>query len=323
MVVLEALKGGSKFPFDMLKCERESVVGYWDWWWEGRDMGVLDRPYTISDSDPILRPTDSKETIDTNGDYDHFDDVFQKLLSDGILPRGRAISRTAYRSAVVDYLCGLAPQLPEPLVIFMGGGYGAGKTSTIKYLSSSGVLPGRLPQCALHGVDYCKQVLPEFNLVKSVSDGRASEICQNESRLISDTLFATLISEKRSFVWDSSMSDYEKTLPKLDYAKKNEYQVGMFGVLTDLEVAKRRAMKRACDTGRFAHPGYLEGSHRKFWSNLDQYVRYPFDFLYILENSIDLDTPENQPIIALKQPEDSEVQFIDSDTYRSYTSNPS
>ena len=172
----------------------------------------------------------------------------------------------------------------RPEVIFTGGGYGSGKTASIQYLLKVGALPNLADFRSLQGVDYCKQLIPEFNLLKAVSDGRASETCQNESRLISSQLFRTLVEQGKSFAWDSSMSSQSESLERIEMCKSAGYTVRLVAVLTDLEVAVRRAMGRAHITKRFAHPDFLSGSHAHFRASLETYLE-TVDSALVLENT--------------------------------------
>lgn len=315
--IFERLINGDLFSYSLLRTEREAVVQYWKWWWQQADRNKLDRPRTLVDTDPILAVTASKSTVDTITDDFFFSDPFRYALSVGELPRGHQVKRVEYRQAIADMLTPRCAPSDSPTLVFTGGGYGAGKTNTLHWLAREGKAPDGITASALQGVDYCKQLLPEFNQVKMVSDGRASEICQEESRLISDLLFCQLVSDKRTFGWDSSMSNKENTLKKITYAKNAGYRLALIGVLTQTEVAVRRAMERARKTRRFAPPKYLHESHTSFAGHLGDYMEL-MDEVMIIENSREIQ--DGGPhLVAQKAPGEKALKVFDRPLFASYT----
>lgn len=318
--ILDALKQGERFPYKLLRQEQDIIVEYWDWWWKhGHQEGVVDRIYTLSDDEEILRPTADKDTIDTVTDDEFFPPPLANALQTPEFERGYKVCRKDYRNAIVDHCVEKCPLLAQPLALFVGGGYGAGKTGTLQFLIDNGFLRLGFGREALVGVDYFKQLLPEFNLLKAVRDGRASETCQQESRNISNQLFSRLVDDGRSFAWDSSMSDLQSTLRKVEFARSRNYQLVLIAILTQPEVARRRAMKRAFETKRFPHPNYFEASHSNFWKALPSYTGV-FDDIRVLENSADYGTADSQIRIARKTLGRPEFQILDERLWRSYVS---
>lgn len=319
--ILQRLIKGDRFSYSLLRAERDAVEGYWEWWWKQADTSSLERPMTLVDSDPILTPTIEKKTVDTFTDSFMFSDPLRNLLKSNILPSGESVDRGVFHQALADHLTQFGIKGEKPALIFTGGGYGAGKTSGLQHLVKIGKSPVDIPMSALQGVDYCKQALPEFSRVQRVADGRASKICQEESRTISDLLFCQLVAEKRTFGWDSSMSNKESIFKKIEFAQKNGYRMALLAVLTVLETAIPRAMHRARETRRFAPPKHLEASHRAFWSNLGDYVE-TFDEALVLENS--KEQKEGGPrLLARKEAGEINVKIFDRSLYEGYTSNVS
>lgn len=314
--ILQRLINGDRFPYALLRAEREAVEGYRNWWWDQADRHSLERPMTLVDSDPILIPTCDKKTVDTFTDDFMFSDPLRNLLERNILPRGESVNRSDYRQSLADHLTQFGLKSEKPALIFTGGGYGAGKTSGLQFLVKTGKCPVNIPVSALQGVDYCKQLLPEFSQVQRVADGRASEICQEESRTISDLLFSQLVSEGRTFGWDSSMSDKKKTFKKIEYAQKKGYRIVLLAVLTKLEIAIPRAMHRAKETRRFAPPKYLESSHKAFWDNLPDYMEI-FDEALVLENS-KAQNGGGPSLLARKTGGEKLFKIFDPAAYESY-----
>jgi predicted ABC-type ATPase len=315
--ILKGLIAGNQFPYRLLRAERDAVEGFWKWWWDNcANMSSLQRPETLENNDSILISTSSKKVVDLVTDDFMFSNPLLHLLDNGIFPRQEELDRGSFHQLLVNHLTQNGIKEGTPTVIFTGGGYGAGKTSALQWLTRSNDKIHPIPPKALQGVDYCKQLLPEFSLVQRVADGRASEICQNESRIISDLLFKQLVTEKRTFGWDSSMSNKEQTLEKIEFAKTQGYRVKIIAVLTKLEVAVVRAMERAKQTRRFAPPKYLEDSHRSFWKHLPDYMTLVDEGL-ILENSGDM--KDGGPrMLGRKEAGDNIFKIIDETTYQDY-----
>lgn len=317
--ILSGLQGGHQFPFSILKDETEAIQAFWEWWWENCFDGSLNRPKTIQDEDPLVaQHTMSKEFVDTKTHDEFFARTLKKNLHHGSLPREYHVPRAEYRNRIVDLLLPEAPICTQRAICFTGGGYGAGKTLTLQHSIKAFDIQMKLETEVLHGVDYCKQLLPEFNIVKAMADGRASEICQTESRAISDAFFQRAVIDGRNFGWDSSMSHHGATHQKIDHALENGYSLDLIGVLTDTKVAIGRAMKRAQKTKRFAPPLYLEASHRDFCANLMTYIP-KFDRAWIFENSSDRQDPI---LIAVKTRKTENLDILDENLFGAYIKIP-
>jgi len=285
--ILEGLKRGERFPFRLLAEDMETVDAYWEHWWNDQTMTDLTRPYTVSDDDPELVVTDEKSTLDTES----YSEFFSKPLRYGLqdpLPRGSQVSRCEYRDSLVSHLVRRGETLSEPKIVFVGGGYGAGKTTILQFLANHRRLPFQITSVV--GVDICKDFLPEFHRLRRVADGRASEICQKEAREVSNRLFIKLIEHRRSFAWDSSMSNENETIEKLKVAKDHGYTLELVAVKTSTQTAIRRAMSRARESRRFAHPRYLATSATGFQAAFKSYLPY-FDLVMCFENDLDDSSP--------------------------------
>ena len=147
--------------------------------------------------------------------------------------------------------------------------YGAGKTTVLTMKGRRPFLP--LPQENIVGVDTFKLFLPEYEAIRRVGDGRASSVVQEEARKLSDSTFHLLIRMGRSFMWDSSMSDLEATRQRIAAAKGHGYRLILVAVGCPIDAAIRKALYRAKQTRRFAHPAHLENSHRNFARAFDTY----------------------------------------------------
>jgi predicted ABC-type ATPase len=169
--------------------------------------------------------------------------------------------------------------LPEPWIVFTGGGYGSGKTTILGHLGEHGQIPCK----GLVGADMFKQLIPEYHLIKSVADGRASLTVQKECMLLLKRLFPMLVEKRRSFVLDSSMSDQKETVARTQLAKKMGYKLMMVAVLTPLQIAINQAMHRAKISRRLPHPKALPESHVSFRQHLREYEPL-FDSILVFTN---------------------------------------
>lgn len=283
----QSLIEGNQFPFSLLRCEQDTLDEYWEKWWElNGEKGVIVRPYPIADSDPILRPTVNLPFADTITQSALFEKNLIEWLRDGSLKTSATYERADFQEDVAELISNrnVAVDDEPPVVFFLGGGYGAGKSSVISVLLNWG-LPSRLKGLnSLVGVDTCKLAIPEYNCLIGVYDGRASEICQDESRKISEMIFEKLIRKKVSFAWDSSLSNPEAAQDKFRRCKEAGYQVVLIGILTDLEIARARAMKRAFQVLRFPPPKHFDASHAGFRENVEKYWNL-VDAGILLDNS--------------------------------------
>ena len=301
--ISQSLIEGNQFPFSLLRCEQDALDKYWEKWWElNGDNGEIVRPHPIVDSDPILRPTAELPFADTVTESALFGEALIGWLRDGSLKTSATYKRQDFQQDVAELISNRNAAVEEepPVVFFMGGGYGSGKSSIISVLLNWGV-PSRLKGLnSLVGVDTCKLAIPEYNCLIGVYDGRASQICQDESRKISDLIFEKQLQKKVSFAWDSSLSNPEAALNKFRRCKEAGYTVVMIGILTDLEIARKRAMKRAFQVLRFPPPKHFDASHIGFRENVEKYWEI-VDAGILLDNSGDFEDPKRLREKNMKQ----------------------
>jgi hypothetical protein len=82
--------------------------------------------------------------------------------------------------------------------------------------------------------------------------------------MLADSLFGELIAAKKSFIWDSSMSNVEEATKRVKEAKEAGYELTLVAVLTPVAVAIRQAMERARETKRFPNAKALIESNATF-----------------------------------------------------------
>jgi hypothetical protein len=261
--LLAALKGGERFAAEQLALEPEVMACYWEWWWSRASYERLTRPYVVQDHDlEVSVPTHTKPLIDTVTYASFASAYLLNARRAGYLSHGTMLDRADYRDCLVRHVLRHGERDASPVVVFVGGGYGSGKTTILDFLVKHGQLPIQRGQ--VMGVDYFKAYLPEYCFLQRLGEGRASSVVQEEARLMSDDLFGRLVRERLSFGWDSSMSNAAPTLEKLRAAREAGYRIVFLAVFTPLEVAIRQAMERAKKSRRFAHPERLPESHRGF-----------------------------------------------------------
>lgn len=280
--IFSKLQEGVKFDYETLADSYEETEQFWAWWWEQHaEMDAIDRPETIQDGELILRETAPKSYVDTQSFGESFNDYFLQALDAGYLPRGREISRPHYRTELLKLASCRSTSLDRPQIVFTGGGYGSGKTTILTDLAQQQSLP--VNPRHMVGVDYFKFYIPEFSLIQTVADGRASVTVQKECKALSDELYPTLVREQRSFGWDSSMSDSLETKVRIELAKSQGYRLTMIAVLTPINVAIRQAMRRAKFTRRFPNMDALPKSHAGFRKHFLSYVPH-FDEVRVFAN---------------------------------------
>lgn len=296
--ILEALKGGEKFSYSMLSSHFEDCLEYWEHWWAHASVDRLTRPEIIADDDPILGETITHRTVDTISDHEFFDSFLDKALRDRLLPRGFKIPRAEYHEALIEHLSGRGLLQPEKVIVFVGGGYGAGKTTILSMSGCTPFLP--LPQKSIVGVDAFKLFLPEYEAIRRIGDGRASSVVQREARKLSDDLFHLLLSRQCSFMWDSSMSDRDASLRRIADARVAGYRLIMVAVASPVEAAMARAMRRAYETRRFAHPAHFEASHKNFARVFEAYFDV-FDEVKLFWNQWNPGLPPQDPTLIAEK----------------------
>jgi hypothetical protein len=306
--ILSKLRKGVRFDFATLAESFDDTEAFWEEWWTERDFGSISRPEVIENDDPILAETVTKEVVDLLTYRERFNEYIIKLIDKNLLPARDGVSRADFRKHLLRIVGSNSMASHErPQIVFAGGGYGSGKTSTIWKLAKD----GRLPVGPGHmvGVDYFKLHVPEFSLIHSVADGRASSTVQKECKMLADSLFPILLQDRRSFVWDSSMSNREETLRRIGDAQAAGYELTMVAVLAPLKVATRQAMERALESRRFPNLNALPESNRAFKLAFPEYVP-EFDEVIVFARNHNLG--EDPVQVAVKSGKENPLVPVDS-----------
>lgn len=320
--ILEALKAGEKFSFPLLASAIEDAEAHWQGWWEGRNLQAITRPEVIADDDPLLTETINKEFADTKTGLDFFDRYFlRRLLDCGYLPIGEQLPRSGFRDLLVNNLACVAPELEHPVVYFAGGGYGSGKTTTLDFMRNHAQFP--FQSAGVLGVDCFKLYLPEFDMIRLVGDGRASSLVQREAVLMANQLFDRLVAQRRSFAWDSSMSNYPETVAKIEKLRDAGYSLKMVAVFTPLATATRQAMDRARRTRRFPNAVMLPKSHADFFAAFLGYLDYFQDIKVFYNNPPVFGAGFQDPVLLAESvASDNKLVIHDQRLFESFVSLP-
>jgi predicted kinase len=281
--ILGKLKNGAKFDFCTLADNVDQTEDYWRWWWEEKAKpGEFGQPEIIENNDPILTRTIEKQTVNLSMNREFFDRTLFRMTEIGLIPAKNNLPREDFRN-VVKKVCGNASVKLRgaPQLIFSGGGHGSGKTTLVNHLAERNVLP--VGQSQLVGSDIFKQLIPEFNLIKAVGDGRAAETVHEESVKLTDELLKSLVEAGRSFIFDSSMAYKDHTLRRIKLAKKYGYVLTMIAVVTPAEKALQFALTRAKETRRFPRNASFITSHKAFLQVFRDYFEW-FDEIKVFAN---------------------------------------
>ena len=122
-------------------------------------------------------------------------------------------TRQLLQDSIIDSLL-LTPEEPEgenngeqskPYIIFTAGCMGAGKTHTVRKLSSSGQFP--LKSFVSVDPDEIRRLLPEYNVYIANNPLTAGELTRKEAGLIAEILTEAALERDRNVLVDGSLRD--------------------------------------------------------------------------------------------------------------------
>lgn len=130
--------------------------------------------------------------------------------------------------------------------VLTAGGSGAGKSFFVEEY----FLKSEDEEYVLIDSDNIKEELPEY--VELIAQGNldAADIVHGESGDIADLLLNFCIENQYSFIYDGTMSKYEKYVDLIAKLRDHNFSVAGLYVDIDVEVALERARVRAANTGR-------------------------------------------------------------------------
>lgn len=192
----------------------------------------------------------------------------------------------------------------KKVAILLGGGSGAGKSSAIQKF----VLPIFLSSFILIDSDDIKEQIPEYKVFKKMEVMDASDYVHEESSDLSKTLIRYSIVNNRSFIYDGTMSKYNKYKDLIDYLKQENYEIHILFVDTDVDIAQERVAERFLsedgEIGRFVDPEIVIETNQKSSET--------FFKIYKLVNGFTLINNDDMPLITATKEEIKEPEMFEA-----------
>ncbi|MEK5330232.1 zeta toxin family protein [Lysinibacillus sp. FSL W8-0992] len=130
--------------------------------------------------------------------------------------------------------------------VLTAGGSGAGKSHFIEKL----FLNSPDEDYVLIDSDNIKEELPEYVEAVKEKNLDAADIVHKESGHIADSLLEFCVSKNYSFIYDGTMSNYDRYDKLITKLKDSQFNISALYVDIDVNIALRRAITRALKTGR-------------------------------------------------------------------------
>ncbi len=285
----------NKLRLDDQGREERIAKAFGDWPDGYSDLGMPNLPEGISDpNDSRLQVTLEKDTATIVAGS-----LANRLLG---IPAGE-VSRQVLRETIIEYFMRggndrqalsdvKEPQSQDnPLVVFMGGGGAAGKTSLLRREVAKGNIPdeGRV----LSNPDEIREFLPEYDLLNELNDSRSSVITHPEASAISEEIERRARQNSFPLVIDGTMKNSEKSLTQARNLRAEGYRTKMIAVTIDPYEALVRSFLRAIGSKRYVPPPVLLGAHKGFNAALPAYIEFFGDDLVIYDNS-----PQNPILLS-------------------------
>jgi len=265
--------------------------------WEFEN-GLPVPPRTLQDGAPLLQ-----ETLDLN---EAEVDAEHPLVAAGLLPEGK-VSRNEFREAVIQYFISRGKPVPEgqkPVVLAMGGGGGAGKTTTLKARIKAGKTPFKQQPVEINA-DEIKELIPEYDRIVQAGDSRAAAVVHEESSWIAKKLELKLVDKNRreryNIIFDGTMANFEKSASKIKQWQNAGFAVEFLGVTIDPAESITRAVLRAKGKGRWVPYEALFTAHSSFNAGAK-------NLLALADTGALYDNTEGPKLVAQKDGESVDVK---------------
>jgi predicted ABC-type ATPase len=193
--------------------------------------------------------------------------------------------RTALHDEIINkVLEGVEPTGEQPKFYVLGGGSGAGKTSSIE----SGALPvpkADSSESATINADNIKDELPETVAMQAAGDTTWAAFTHEESSYIASRAQAAALERGIDTVLDvTGDSSEEKLEGKIEPFRNAGYSIIGAYVTIPTETAIERATARAERSGRFVPEGAIRASHEGV-SRIFESVQDKFDTMTLVDNT--------------------------------------
>jgi predicted ABC-type ATPase len=246
--------------------------------------GIPEFPLRLPEGHPLLTPTDTINTPE----------------------------REAFRRNLVDEVLGdaHAPESGRPVVYLMGGGGASGKGFVLDELQKAGTIP---TENVVHldpdGIKADK--IPEYKRIVEAGDSRAAAVVHEESSTLAKRILAGAIDRRASIVYDVTLGDPRKAFDTLQRLRSEGYEIRLFGVSADADVAVLRNSSRAAESGRYVPIDMQLIAHRGFSRGFEAYAE-------MADSARLYDTNGREPVpVAIKVAGD-ELRVLDPERYGAF-----
>ena len=192
-----------------------------------------------------------------------------------------------------------------PTVVMMGDGMAGGKSTMVNNFIQPSIKQQRGEEMLLVDVDEIKKEIPEYVDFQKEDVSSAAERVHKESSDIGKYVFQGLVEKKKSFIFDGTMKNTDRYIRLVQKLKKAGYQIQIFVATTSIEEAKKRAMRRGKETGRFVPMNDLVKSHASTPVTFER-IKNIVDSYYVY------DTTDKATLIATNK------SIIDKQKYKAF-----
>jgi shikimate kinase len=158
--------------------------------------------------------------------------------------------------------------------IFIAGCPGAGKSTTIKQVTSGSINP------KIVNIDHAIEFL-----VKKHNDDFSNILNYlDKSQITTKSALTSYLSGALPLIIDGTSNNPSKLLFRKGILESLGYDVGMIYINTSLETAMSRAEKRAADGGRIISPAFIKDTHNMLEKN-KAYYKSHFSVFHEIDNN--------------------------------------
>lgn len=213
--------------------------------------------------------------FDYHGNYSKSRQEFQDLIVEKLLDG----------TMVYDSTDGRVCKTPtEPWIVFTAGVMGAGKSHTMKQLSSKGLFP--LKSYIVVDPDEIRSHFPEYHLYARHSPERAGELTHREAGYVTEIVTEAAMQRGYNVLVDGSLRDadwYQEYFESLR-KKYKKIRIAILHIIAPRDAVFERAVSRAKATGRVVPVETLEMSLKQVPISVKK-LAPTADFFCELDNS--------------------------------------
>lgn len=188
----------------------------------------------------------------------------------------------------------------NPDSFLMGGGSASGKSWATKLILQA--YKDEEENVTLIDSDKVKEMLPEYHELVISDPENMALILHDESSDISEKIVYQCINDRRSFIYDGTMKNYEKYLDIVHRLRENNYTVNAYAVDVPIDIALQRNELRFKIEQRKVPEDVLIESHKMFVKTFLR-LRKEFDNYRLFDTS---ETDGSPDLVAEKNKDESE-----------------